>query len=146
MKKSLMVLLFAAALPLAAADLPKFMSGSWRATIGSVSMEEHWTTASGGLMLGMHRDVKSGKTSFEFLRIEPRADGIYYVAQPGGRPPTPFKLTSQSDSRVVFENLEHDFPQRIIYWLDEKARLCARVEGKDGRGEQWCWEKATLLP
>ena len=30
---------------------------------------------------------------FEFLRIEFRADGVFYVAQPGGRPKTEFKLS-----------------------------------------------------
>ena len=47
-------------------------------------------------------------------------------------------------TRVVFENLSHDFPQRIIYSRKGK-QLCARIEGTlQGKeeGEEWCWDKA----
>jgi hypothetical protein len=46
---------------------------------------------------------------------------------------------------VEFENLAHDFPQRIIYWRADK-NLCARVEGTirgEKEGEEWCWSPAT---
>jgi len=95
-------------------------------------------------MLGMHRDIGS-KTSFEFMRIEQAADGsLVYQAQPAGRPATPFKLKSMSESRVEFENAEHDFPQRIIYWR-KGEQLCARVEGTLGgkpESEEWCWNRS----
>ena len=123
---------------------PVWMAGSWRGTVDGVTMEEHWTSAAGDVMLGMHRDVRSGvKTSFEFARIEKKGDTLVYQAMPGGRPATPFTLKESSAQRVVFENPEHDFPQRIIYWR-ESNRLCARVEGTIGgksESEQWCWEK-----
>ena len=31
--------------------------------------------------------------------------------------------------KVVFENPEHDFPQRIIYQLDDDGNLAGRIEG-----------------
>jgi len=136
----LAVLLFA--LSAHAADFPTFMTGSWRMTMpNGTTVEEHWTTADGGLMLGVGRTVpKSGKTDFELLRIE-KVDGkLTYLAMPHAAQATPFTMKSLTDSRVVFENLEHDFPQRIIYWRDGQ-RLCARVESKSGEGEEWCWSK-----
>ncbi len=140
MRKLLIVLFVAASA--SAADFPTWMTGSWATTLGDTKMEEHWTTAEGGLMLGMHRDVaKDGKTSFEFLRIEKRGDSLVYQAMPRGRPATPFSLMSATSSKIVFENLQHDFPQRIIYWRDG-AKLCARVEGMlQGKleSEEWCW-------
>ena len=127
-----------------AADLPSWMAGSWGGTTDGVKMEEHWTSADGGLMLGMHRDAApNGKTSFEFLRIEKKGNALVYHAMPNGRPPTPFALKTLTADRVVFENLGHDFPQRIIYWRDG-ARLCARVEGKikdKAMSEEWCWSR-----
>jgi hypothetical protein len=123
---------------------PMFMSGSWSSEVNGVRMEEHWTSAAGGLMLGMHRDI-GRKTSFEFMRIEQVDDGsLVYQAQPSGRSATPFKLKSMSESRVVFENLDHDFPQRIIYWR-KAEQLCARVEGTIGgkpESEEWCWNRS----
>ena len=49
-------------------------------------------------MLGMSRTVAGDKTvEFEYLRIEQRADGIYYVAHPKARcPGTDFKLMRAS--------------------------------------------------
>lgn len=123
---------------------PVWMTGSWRGTVDGVKMEELWTSAAGDVMLGMHRDVRpGGKVSFEFARIEKKDGTLVYQAMPGGRAATPFILKESSAQRAVFENLEHDFPQRIIYWRESK-RLCARVEGTIGgksESEQWCWDK-----
>jgi hypothetical protein len=136
---SVLVLLAASA---TAADLPKWMAGSWKSVAGPTKMEEHWTTPDGDVMLGIHRDVRTGgKTSFEFLRIERKEGQLVYLAMPGGRPATPFPLKTITETRVVFENPQHDFPQRIIYWR-EGEKLCARVEGTirgEAESEQWCW-------
>ena len=111
-------------------------------------MEELWQTPKGNSMLALHRDVKDGRTvSFEFLRIEANADGITYWASPRGRPATPFKMIEQSDKRVVFENAEHDFPRRIIYWLGTDGSLHAKIEGTlSGKpaSEEWTWQKTAL--
>lgn len=145
MKTLVLAILLAAALPGSAADLPAWMAGTWRSTSGEVQMEEHWTTAEGGLMLGLHRDIKPKRTSFEFMRIEKRGETLVYLAMPGGRPATPFPLAGAEDHRIVFENPEHDFPQRITYWR-EGEKLCARVDGPAGGAEiaeQWCWTRVT---
>jgi hypothetical protein len=122
-----------------------WMAGSWGGRQGGTEMEEHWTAAGGRVMLGMHRDIfPSGKSFFEFLRIEERAGGLVYVAMPGGAGTTEFRMKEIGPARVVFENPQHDFPQRIIYWTGEDRRLHARVEGpsKTGeRSEEWAWER-----
>jgi hypothetical protein len=66
------------------------------------------------------------------------------MASPLGRAPVAFRAVELSDSRVVFENREHDFPQRILYWLD-RGRLHARIEGKiqnSVHSEEWVWDRA----
>jgi Domain of unknown function (DUF6265) len=139
-------LLFALALALPLTAAPKindlrWMSGHWSATIDGVEMEEQWSEPKGGMLLGMHRDVRAnGKASFEFFRIAETKDGIVYFAQPGGRAATPFTLTESREGRAVFANPAHDFPQRIIYTLRD-GRLCARVEGEAQAAEEWCWAK-----
>ncbi|MGH9814264.1 MAG: DUF6265 family protein, partial [Candidatus Acidiferrales bacterium] len=45
-------------------------------------------------------------------------------------PPTDFKLIKLEGPSVVFENLAHDFPQRIIYKKNADGTLDARVEGE----------------
>ena len=77
----------------------------------------------GEAMLGVSRTItRERMAAFEFLRIETRADGIYYVAQPGGRPPTAFKLTQSTASQAVFENPRHDHPKIITYRLEGEQR------------------------
>ena len=100
-------------------------------------------------LVGMHKDVKAGKmTGFEFLRVEVDAQQrICYVSMPGGAPPTSFCAVEVGERRVVFENREHDFPQRILYWLDGEGRLHARIEGPAGSGEQameWVWGRLPV--
>jgi uncharacterized protein YfiM (DUF2279 family) len=126
-----------------------WLEGHWVGTDGPIQMEEIWTSAAGGALVGLHKDVvaRDGAprmVSFEFLRIEAGADGIAYVAQPGGQSPTRFALVESATRRVVFANPAHDFPQRILYWLDDAGALHARVEGPKGGktvGQEWTWTK-----
>lgn len=123
-----------------------WMAGHWRGTAAGATTEEWWTSAGGGLMLGLHRDVTAKGTSFEYMRIEEKDGRIAYLASPQGRPATRFDIKESSSGKVVFENLQHDFPQRIIYWKDRNRRLCARVEGVMGgreAAEEWCWQRVS---
>jgi len=124
----------------------RFLVGSWRHDGKGTAVEEHWMDADGGTMVGMGRTVREGKPAFfEFLRIEKTKDGLVYQASPAGRRPVPFKLVESGGNKATFENLEHDFPQRIRYWLDEQGRLRARVEDKDGtKGEDFVFQRAGL--
>ena len=112
-----------------------WISGAWQSAPGGRrQIEEHWTSVGGGSMLGMSRTVAGEKTvEFEYLRIEQRADGIYYVAHPKARcPGTDFKLTRASATEAVFENPQHDFPKRIIYRKSGDDALTASIDGGEG--------------
>ncbi len=111
-----------------------WIAGGWENVHGARRTEEHWTAPAGQTMLGMSRAVAGEKTvSFEFLRIEARVDGIFYVAHPGARcPGTDFKLVRAEGQEAVFENPQHDFPQRIIYRKNPDGTMLARIEGPRG--------------
>jgi hypothetical protein len=123
-----------------------WLEGRWVGEKDGLSMEELWTAPRGGALLGLHSDVKAGRlVSWEFLRIADSGDGVVYFASPRSAAPTPFKLVEIADGRVVFENRQHDFPQRILYWLDASGALHARVEGPQGGrtvSEEWVWTRA----
>lgn len=118
-----------------------WIAGDWQTPAGGRrQIEEHWTTAAGGSMMGVSRTIAGDKTvEFEYLRIEQRADGVYYVAHPKARcPGTDFKLTRASAGEAVFENPQHDFPKRIIYRKTDDG-LTASIDGGEGT-------KAMLFP
>ena len=123
-----------------------WMAGQWNGVQDGVETDEAWLEPRGNTMLGIHRDTKNGKTtSFEFLRIASTAEGITLWASPQGKPGTPFRLKEVKGKRVVFENPEHDFPQRIIYWLGEDDSLHARIEGTykgQAESEEWVWQRS----
>lgn len=112
-----------------------WIAGDWQtAPGGRAQIEEHWTQVAGASMLGMSRTVAGEKTvEFEYLRIEQRADGIFYVAHPKARcPGTDFKLTRASATEAVFENPQHDFPKRIMYRKSGDDALTASIDGGEG--------------
>jgi len=48
-----------------------WMSGRWAGSQDGMESEEVWTSAKGGSLLGIHRDIQGGRTvSYEFFRIE----------------------------------------------------------------------------
>lgn len=150
---ALLVLAASLAAPAAGAgqlDSLAFMAGSWVKGDRVDRDEEHWTAPLGGLMVGVQREVRGGRArGFEFFRIEEREGSLFYLAQPRGRPATAFRVKELSSSRVVFENPEHDFPQRILYWLEQPGELRARIEGTvDGKAAamDYGWKAGSLAP
>ncbi|MCI0422944.1 MAG: DUF6265 family protein [Acidobacteria bacterium] len=109
-----------------------WLAGGWEGNIGKAHIEEHWISPAGGTMLGISRTIANARTvAFEFLRIETRPDGAFYVAQPQGRPPVEFRQTRRSENQVVFENPQHDHPKIIRYSKEADGSLRAEVEGDE---------------
>ena len=137
LKLKILTLCLLATLPAQTTSLAdiSWISGDWQtAPGGRARVEEHWTSVAGATMMGMSRTVAGEKTvEFEYLRIEQRADGIYYVAHPKARcPGTDFKLTKASATEAVFENPQHDFPKRVIYRKTADDSLTASIDGGEG--------------
>ena len=130
---SQLMVTIAAVLALGSMKDLSWMAGSWELQDGAACTEEYWTLPSNDALIGMSRTVRDGRTlSFEFLRIEARADGIYYVAQPNGRPPVDFRLASDAADELIFVNPGHaDHLKRIIYRRGKGGGLAARIEGED---------------
>ena len=123
-------LLFSTAAQAAPFDKLGWMQGCWKVTGAEDGTVEQWTSPAGGAMLGMSRTVKGGKmVEFEFVQIREVTPGqLAYIAQPSGQPKTTFPLARQEGATFIFEDLAHDFPQRIIYRPDGEG-LVARIEG-----------------
>jgi hypothetical protein len=107
-----------------------WLQGCWRIDAGNRIVEEQWSAPRGGTLLGSSRTVRDGKTvEHEFVILRETADGrLAYEVSPSGRAPTVFTSISLDDAGVVFENLQHDFPQRVAYRRNGD-QLLAWIEG-----------------
>jgi len=110
------------------------LAGDWRLTSATACVEEYRTASPANMLVGMSRTVAGGRTTaFEFMRIEARADGIYYAAQPGGRPPVDCELAAESAAELIFVNPGHaDRLKKVIDRREADGRLTARIEGENG--------------
>jgi len=108
-----------------------WLSGCWKAENAEPGSGEQWTPPAGGSMIGTSRTIRQGKMiEFEFMQFRTLNDGkLVFIAQPTGNPPTTFRLKILDKTGVTFENLEHDFPQRVIYSRFENGTISARIEG-----------------
>jgi hypothetical protein len=118
-----------------------WLEGCWRGSVADREFNEHWLPPRGKLMLGASHTAAGQRTQgYEYLRIEARADGVYYVAVPSGQKEAAFRLVEQSvdtaagrnDQIFRFANPEHDFPQQIVYRRASEGWLYATVEGRIG--------------
>ncbi|MDP3856968.1 MAG: DUF6265 family protein [Stagnimonas sp.] len=127
------VLLNGEAAQAAPTDLSRlaWLAGCWQSDGAEAGSGEQWMPLAGGTLLGVGRTVKNGKTvAHEFMQIREHKEGqLAFLAQPSGQSPTAFPLLSLSDVEAVFEELQHDFPQRVVYALDDSGKLNARIEG-----------------
>jgi hypothetical protein len=111
-----------------------WLDGCWAGTVNQRDFREQWSPMRGGVLIGFGSTVFQAKLqSYEYLRIEPRTDGVYYVAIPSGQKEDAFKLvsitTDDKDTIFTFSNPDHDFPQRIIYRRGTGGWLYATIEG-----------------
>ena len=126
-------------LPLAIESLG-WLEGCWRGEVNRREFREYWLPLRGGMIVGAGHTVMQDKTQdFEYMRIEARPDGVYYVVAPSGKPESSFKLATITDdsngSEFTFVKAADEFPQRIVYHRGVEGWLYASIEGK-ANGEE----------
>jgi hypothetical protein len=131
------------AAPAQAGEL-SWLVGYWIDCDGK-AVTESWIDAGSDTLLGVGLTRGRARTSFDFMRIAAGPGGKpTFFAQPQGAPVTPFVAKSVQGQSVVFENLAHDFPQRVIYRREGEV-LHARIEGVEkgeASGMDWTYRAA----
>jgi len=112
-----------------------WLHGCWEGKVNQRDFREEWLPLRGDMMIGVSQTVLQGMTQdFEYLQLELKPDGIFYVAVPSGKKETSFRLsgrTRDGESELfTFENPVDEFPQRIMYRRGSEGWLYAHVEGK----------------
>jgi hypothetical protein len=127
----------------APSSAPDWIAGYWLSCTDGETAES-WIGAGANVLVGTAL-TRGARPGYEFLRVAPNGRGGFsYFAMPEGRsPPTEFTMVSHVGRRAVFENLAHDFPQRIIY---ERTgdQLNARIE--DGAAQRGMDYRFRLRP
>ena len=108
-----------------------WLEGCWRGNVNNHEFREHWLPLRGDLLVGISHTVSEGKTlGYEYLRIENRADGAYYVAAPPGAAeaaPPPHAPACERNHQVEQAPHRREHPvRRIEAGLGER-----RVPGGD---------------
>ena len=112
--------------------------GTWKMETRRGPMFEQWTRANNEKFQGKSFRLNNQDTLIlERVELSLTGGSIIYrpivTGQNDGKA-VEFKLISNTGDRFVFENKEHDFPQRVIYHFKSKDTLNARIEGtKDGK-------------
>lgn len=116
-----------------------WLDGCWVGNVNQRDFREQWMPPRGGLVLGMSQMVMGGKTtSYDYLRIETRPDGVYYVAVPSDGKEESFRFmgmttdtsNDRNDRLYTFENPALEFPRRIVYRHAPGGWIYAQVDGK----------------
>ena len=116
-----------------APEMPEWMTGAWGHSDKQGWYDEYWTPLRGDIMLGSSRSGAGETLNFwEQMRIQKEDDGgVVFWAVTADQKPVRFEATVSGENNIVFENAEHDYPQRIHYWREGKA-LKAEISLIDG--------------
>jgi len=114
----------------------QWFTGCWEGEHpGGGVLEEVWLSPRGGTMLGMNRTVSGERTiDHESILLFEEHGKLIYLVHPFGKTPVQFTAIEVTETKAVFANPRHDYPQRIIYRREGLDRLIARFEspGPDG--------------
>jgi hypothetical protein len=113
--------------------MPDWMTGTWSDADGQGWSEEYWTPLRADIMLGASRSGTADALTFwEQMRIQKEDNGTVALWATGAdQKPIRFEATMSGSNVVVFENPEHDYPQRIHYWREGRT-LKAEISMMDG--------------
>jgi hypothetical protein len=110
-----------------------WLIGRWEIINNDFEMYEIWTKINECNYNAESFVLAHGDTVFyEFVRLEQVRDEYFYcvsVFDQNNADEISFKMVSDSNNTFVFENLEHDFPQRIVYKNLDHNKIHVYIEG-----------------
>lgn len=121
-----------------------WLEGCWSTSSGKTT--ECWRPDGGRKLSGASRTFTDGDHFREALRIYRRKGKYHYEASPDGQAQTVFTEALIDERKVVFENPEHDYPQRISYELLNDGHLRATISLADGTAQRsWDYLQVEIL-
>lgn len=108
-----------------------WLAGRWQGQLSFGSIEEIWSPASEGIMIGMFRIISRGKPSlYEFMTLEQKGEGVCLrIRHFNGQ----FVAREEKDQHVEFAATAHA-PSETTFFVDEgnaKVTLVYRKSAAD---------------
>lgn len=135
----ILLLILVANSSIAQSKLPEFLRGNWR--VENKEVYEHWDKLNETNMKGFSFQIKDGQMAItEYLDITQKGDEITYtvsvINQNKGKA-IPFQMI-ETDSTYTFENLNHDFPKKVIYKKLSESEVLVNVS--DGGSKRFLYK------
>ncbi|MCZ6703881.1 MAG: DUF6265 family protein [Ignavibacteria bacterium] len=116
----------------------EWLIGTWENKTSRGSIFETWNRVNDNELSGKSYILKDKDTIvFETIRLLQENDILFYIPVVNNQNDgLPVRFTSKtiSDTKLVFENLKHDFPQLISYSKINTDSLVAEISGiKNGQ-------------
>ncbi|MBC2664991.1 hypothetical protein H7F51_05645 [Novosphingobium flavum] len=115
--------------------LPEWLAGNWSMEDGALWAEEIWTSARGGIMLGIARQgFGANLESWEMLRIAVKGGALVLTLQPsGGGTAIDYPAVLTSAESIEFANPSAREHQRIRLWRAGQLLMSetSRIDGSD---------------
>jgi hypothetical protein len=111
----------------------QFLVGKWELKTNKGKIIERWQQHTDSLTATSHRFDAAGDSVLTETIVLKHAKGHWYFSVTGYEKnnlgTTDFKLIDNQQNTFVFENKQHDFPQRIVYENKGNDMLLAWIEG-----------------
>jgi hypothetical protein len=113
------------------------LEGTWKMNTKRGAICEEWKKMNKNHLQSRGYMIKGSDTVVnERVALTKTAEGIFYtstVEEQNNKQPVAFKITKAEKNLFVFENPQHDFPKRIVYYFINADSLHAYVD--DGSDE-----------
>lgn len=130
-----------------AADL-SWLAGDWSADAWGGRLDARYLTARGGHAIGYSRLMRDATQAyFEFEVFEPAGGGVRLTPYPRGQRATSLfsTLIDPNAEKAVFENMEKDYPTRIVYQRTPAGELVVTLDDPHGlTGKREVFEFAAV--
>jgi len=110
-----------------------WLEGTWQNTTKDGVFTEQWTKVNDSVFTAKSAVTKGKDTLFyETVVLDQQGDSLHYIVttpKQNDARPVSFTLKSFTANSYIFENKQHDFPQRITYTKVTNDSIMAEISG-----------------
>ena len=111
-----------------------WLIGNWENSSSEGVLNENWEKVNDSTFSGTSYFIKGKDTlHFESIKLSQNGEKLIYIATVKGQnndKPVSFPSTSETENKLIFENPQHDYPQKITYTKGANNTFTAEISGK----------------